>query len=285
MDHMRPPQRIVPAIFAMALAVAVVPERGAAQPEESTVGEDIEAVEPLLPPGISDFNLELYGKLAYTWVMADGTRVVEIQGEFAARMGEHELNSRDAVVWFKPQSWRDRTYLDVEVYLWQGARVRQPGGTIETGPVVLVTLRTFGKLILNADSRAAVGDAESELFQQGLRARRLLQAVPPEAAETSQTPVEVAPTLERLRLIRPKVRKMVTYSADQTSHLQYGDPSVGVSIGSVLVRLISTRGFQNTSSNVTLVKETGVSGLRGIREIPLVVNSCVCCPRHAVPGL
>lgn len=219
----------------MALAVAVVPGRGAARAENSADLADVEAVEPLLPPGISDFDLELYGKLAYTWAMEDGTRVVEFQGDFAARMGEHELNSRDAVVWFNPQSWRDRTYLDVEVYLWQGARVRQPGGTIETGPVLLVTLRTFGKLILNADSRAAVDDADSELFQQGLRARQLLEVVPAEAAEASQTPVQVAPTRDRLRMIRPKVRKMVTYSADQTSHLQYGDQSVVVSIGNVFV--------------------------------------------------
>ena len=196
---------------------------------------DFTRIEPLIPPGISDFNLELYGKFAYLWDMDDGTHVVEILGNFSARMGQYELNSRDAVVWFKHVPWQERRYLDVEIYLREGAEIVQPGGTTETGPVLLVTLRTLGKLLLNIDSHVPTNDAEGELFQEGQRARRLLYVAPAAEAEESEAPIQVAPSLERLRLAQPKVRKVVSYGAEQTSHEQHGNQSVVIATGNVFV--------------------------------------------------
>ena len=196
---------------------------------------DIEQLQPLLPPGISDFNLELFGKLAYTWTMNDATQVVEVRGNFSARLGQYKLSSRDAVIWFRIVPWQDRRYLDAEIFLWQGAEIVQPGGTVETGPALLVTLRSFGRLVLNADSHAPVDDAESELFLKALRARRLLTELPAEEAQAAPSPIQVAPTVEQLLLSRPKVRKQVNYSADKLYHEPHGDESVIVSIGNVSV--------------------------------------------------
>lgn len=196
---------------------------------------DFDKIEPLLPPGISDANLELYGKFAYVWDLDDGTHVVEVLGNFSARMGRYELNSRDAVVWFKHRPWQNRRYLEAEIYLREGAEIIQPGGTVETGPVLLVTLRTFGKILLNIDSHAPTDDSDGDLFQEGRRARRLLYAAPADEAEESETPLQVAPSLERLQMDRPKIRKMVNYSADQTLHEQHGDQSMVIVIGNVFV--------------------------------------------------
>ena len=224
-------------LFAMGLAVGTVavPSHIVAQTGPTPQSTDITAVEPLLPPGISDFNLELYGRLGYTWTMADGTQVVQVLGDFSARLGQYKLTSHDAVVWFHTRQWQDKHYLDAVFFLWQDAQVDEPGGAVETGPVLLITLRTFGKLVLSLDSHAAASAADSDLFREAQKARRLLDVVPTKEAGQAQVPVQVAPSIEQLQLSQPKIRKTVTYTADQTIHEQHGKQSLVVSIGNVFV--------------------------------------------------
>ncbi len=227
-------QRIVPTILGTVLSIAVAgPHPVFGQPAPSAA--DAPAMEPLLPPGISDFNLELYGKYAYLWQLVDGTQVVEVLGDFSGRMGQHRLSSRDAVIWFRPVDWNGRRYYDAEIYLWQNAEVTQPTGTVENGPALLVTLRTFGKLMLNLDSQSRVDDSDSELYHEASIARQLLFAVPADEAESSETPVLVSPTLEQLKLLAPKVRKKVSYRGDQLFHEQHAGKSVIITYGNVYI--------------------------------------------------
>lgn len=227
---MRQMQRIVLAIVGTTL-LAVLPTAFAQSPP----ADDWEDLHPLSPPGISETNLELFGKFAYTWTMPDGTRVIEVLGEFSARMGQYKLSSRDGVLWFNDQQWQNRSYLDMEIFLWQGAEIVQPAGTTESGPAILVTLRTFGKLVLNVDSHVAMSDAESSLFQEGQKARGLLGVAPPAAADESESPLQIAPTLEKMVLAQPKVSQRVEYSAQETIHETIDGQSVIVAIGEVMV--------------------------------------------------
>ncbi len=224
-------QRIVFALTVAAL-IAALCTPAAAQPTAPT---DPGAIEPLLPPGISDFNLELYGKLAYTWPLPDGTHVVEILGNFSGRMGQYRLRSRDAVIWFNHRTWQDQPYIDVQIFLWQDAEVVQPAGTVDSGPVLLVTLRSFGKLALNADAHAAQSDADGELFQEAMRARTLLTAAPAAEPEQAEAPMQVAPTEAALRVARPKAPRKVDFGADELYYEQYLGESVVVAIGEVFV--------------------------------------------------
>lgn len=208
-------------------------------PEDSPpAAAAIDQIAPLQPPGISDFSIELYGRQAYTWTMPDGTNVVEVIGDFSARMGQYKLASNSAVLWFQRRHWQDRTYLDLEVYLWQSAEIVQPGGTTERGPALLVTLRTFGTLILNADSHAAVSDDASDLFRESMRARGLLDLAPPADAVKAEAPVQVAPSAEQLALARPRPPKLVAFSVGpggNLHHEQHGDQSVIIATGDVFV--------------------------------------------------
>ena len=194
-----------------------------------------EQIQPLLPPGVSDFNIELYGKQAYTWTMSDGTQVIEIQGDFQTRMGQYKLAARGGIVWFNVRPWQDRKYLDLEVFLWQGAEVVQPAGTIETGPALLVTLRSFGTLVLNVDSHAAVNNETGDLFKEGLRARGLLDLLPTQPVDEANAPLRVAPTIEQLRAQQPKLPKKVQFSADHLIHEQIDGESVVIVVGNVFV--------------------------------------------------
>ena len=163
---------------------------------------------------------------------------VECLGNFSARMGQHELRSRDAVIWFRYVPWKDKQYCDMEVFLWQDAEVRQPVGTIETGPALIITLRTFGKVIQNVDARANTSDDQSELYREALRARGLLDVVPTAKAEDAEVPVQVAPSAEKIRLNRPKPQKRVDFSVGPggtVTHEQIGEQSVIIAKGEIML--------------------------------------------------
>ena len=160
---------------------------------------DESEVKDLLPPGISDFDLELYGKLAYTWDSGDGAQVVQIEGNFSGRMGPYKLTSKDAVLWFRHEKWRDKGYLEIQVFLWQNAEIIQPAGTVESGPALMVTLRTFGKLVLNADGHAYESAADTDLHREAEKARRLTVIAPPPGADVAPEPVSVTPNAKRLQ--------------------------------------------------------------------------------------
>lgn len=237
-------QRIIAAIVWTAVISGLCPAVAAgqtastaaqAQGGDSAISDEIE---PLLPPGISDFNIELYGRQAYTWAMPDGTKVVEVVGDFSARMGQYKLAANSGVVWFRRPQWQDKPYLDMEIFLWQGAEIIQPGGTTERGPALLVTLRTFGTLILNTDAHAALSDAQSDLFREGLRARGLLDLAPPTEPAKAGAPIQVAPSAEKLLEARPKPPKVITFSVGPEGtlhHEQHGDQSVIIAMGDVFV--------------------------------------------------
>lgn len=191
-------------------------------------------MEPLLPPGISDFDLELYGKFAYLW-NSDGEQVIEVLGNFTARMGEYQLTSRDAVIWFRRVNIQGKIYLDADVFLWQGAQIIQPGGTVESGPALIVTLRTFGKPVLNIDSHSKQRDSESDVYSEASRARLVLDVEPAPKADVATSPIQISPSVEQILSQRPKVKKRVVYQADETYNEPHNGASVVLAIGNVYV--------------------------------------------------
>lgn len=203
-------------------------------PASAANGDDLL---PVLPTGISDFDFEITATYAYTWSMADGVRVIECQGAFTARMGQNRLSARDAVIWFKRAQWNERPYYEFEIFLWQDAEVLQPGGTIESGAALLVSLRTFGRLLLNADAWSPAPDTDSELFRQGLKARGLLDEAPPRPPEDARSPIQISPSAETVRRMKArKPPKSVSFSADKLTHQPYReDRSVVVAIGNVML--------------------------------------------------
>jgi len=219
-------------------SLAAPPPTRTATPTYVSEDETTDTIEPVLPPGISDFDVELFGRFAHTWHDAANGDVIEIIGDASLRMGQHKALSRDMVVWFKRLNWRDKPYYELDVFLWQDAEVRQPGGTIETGPALVISLRTFGRLVLNADSTSPQPDDDNEVYQQGLRARRLLDAEPQVEPRKAGGPIQVAPTLEQLKLRQPKPPKRVSFSVGPNgtlTHEQHEGRSIFVAIGDVAV--------------------------------------------------
>lgn len=233
---MRRQQRIAGALLIAISAAATRAETTFAQ--TVTGAPDLAEIQPLIPPGISDFNFELFGKLAYTW-RDGGTSIIELLGNFNGRLGPYQIRSHDAVIWVTQKTWQDRTYSDIDIFLWQDAEIIQPAGTVERGPALIVTVRTFGRLVMNADGHAPNSDAEGELFKEATKARRLLTVSPAEDATTTDKPMRVAPTIEALGLAKPKAAKQVGFSVDPTmgdiSSATVGDQMLIIATSDVFV--------------------------------------------------
>ena len=133
---------------------------------------DEQAAQPLSTPAISEFDVELFGKLAHLWRLADGTEVIQYYGDFTLHMGPRRLSSQDAVVWMRPAEYEGEPYQQFEVLLWREARVVEPGGSVSTGPVLFVTLQSFGRTSVNYDARTDESSADSTLYQQAEQVRR-----------------------------------------------------------------------------------------------------------------
>ncbi|MCZ6698336.1 MAG: hypothetical protein O7D94_05325, partial [Planctomycetota bacterium] len=63
---MRQLQRSVLALIATALPVFFISAAGVSG-QQPSAPPDLDPLEPLLPPGISDFDIELYSTYAYVW--------------------------------------------------------------------------------------------------------------------------------------------------------------------------------------------------------------------------
>ena len=136
---MRDLERFVAGIL---LAVAIVAAPAFAQLAPLVPLDDPAVHDPLLPAGISRNKPEMFGDYAHIWSLDDGTHVIQYYGDFAMHLGSRRLKSRDAVIWMQKSVWKNVSYYHFEILLSGQARVRDSGGTVTTGPLLLVTLNS-----------------------------------------------------------------------------------------------------------------------------------------------
>lgn len=143
---------------------------------------------PLMPAGISNDDAELSGSLLYLWQQGQ-THVLHFNGDFALRLGPRRLMAREAVLWMTPQKFEDRSCHYLDIFLWQDARIVDPGGAATSGPALFATVATFGQIRLQADHKTFQDDSASQVYQDADKIRSsfspLLQGQPPIGAPPS----------------------------------------------------------------------------------------------------
>ena len=130
--------------------------------------------DPLLPSGISEFPVELNGKLVYVFKTEDGANALHFIGDFTLKSGDpdaQEFHSCEAVVWLTERTHENRAYRHLQVFLWRDAEVLEVAGTVTTGPALFVTLSTFEKVTTAADDVAMQSSAETQVYKEGERIR------------------------------------------------------------------------------------------------------------------
>ncbi len=128
----------------------------------------------LEPTGISTSDVELFGQMAYRFKAADGEDVLHYVGDFGLHMGRRRISAREAVIWVSSAQWEEKWYVRVEVFLWRDARVEDLGGTVTTGPVLMLTLNTFGKLNVSSDYTTTESSADTVAYKEAVKARAAL---------------------------------------------------------------------------------------------------------------
>lgn len=138
--------------------------------------DDPLAVDTLQPLAISRQSPECSGRYVYLWSLPDDTEVMQFHGDFAMVVGERRLSSREAVIWMQRMTWKETAYYHFQVFLSGNALVRESAGTAMSGPVLFVTLNTYGAPTVSNDVHTRSSSLESSLYQDALKVREQLLA-------------------------------------------------------------------------------------------------------------
>jgi len=152
-------------------------------------------------------DARIEGKEIHSFTDA-GRDVMVVLGDFRLTLGQYALSGRDAVLWIsaKPASGGLSMH-EMEVYVEGAARVRQPGGTTVNDKMMLVSLRSLGR-VRASGTMSDKPLADFPLYKRAVETRTKTAAG---AAGATTTPVEppalvvtTAPAPDRaIRVARP----------------------------------------------------------------------------------
>lgn len=199
---------------------------------ELAAAEDGDGDTVLLPNAISELDIDLRGRYVRQWKQEDGTLALLFNGQFELTMGARRLSSANAVVWIEPQRSDDnRKYYDLTIYLADQAEVREPGGTVTTDNVLLVSnIATFGRITKSQDAHSPENMEQSDLYERAMRDRAAIEAGQPISGG-------VAPSIARPQEPRPPRRvEYVVRGGIEPAQTADGEP-VQVASGGVYFSL------------------------------------------------
>lgn len=189
------------------------------------LGDDVHPA--LIPAGISNSDAELASDMVYFWEQ-DGTHVIHLIGDFRLRLGTRELRAREAVVWMTVRTFEQRPYAEFEIFLWQDAAIIDPGGATTTGPALLATAATFGKVRVQADRKTDRDNSDSKVYRDAAAVRAALSRRVPDDGMADHAPASID-ILQLLPDNKPSLTR--TFSADETRSGTAEGENVVTSIG------------------------------------------------------
>src|SRR5690606_19267620 len=67
------------------------------------LGDEVETA--LLPAGITNADVEMFGELVHLWKDPAGTDVIHFIGDFELHVGARRMAAREAVIWLTPRTF------------------------------------------------------------------------------------------------------------------------------------------------------------------------------------
>lgn len=230
---MRHGHPICTGLLAALLYGGLLPTFAAAQylpsPAPPSVGQ------ALLPSGISEEPVEMFGRFCYVWQEPSDVQVVQYEGDFALDMGQRHVRSGDAVIWISRSKYQGRTFASLQIFLWRDAQVVEPGGTVTRGDVLFATLNTFDKVRVNCAATATRPGQNTSLYQQASRARQAFLNSQQGQVAQSLEPLTVLRTREPGAIRARPPRRPVVYRADSVESATVDDQTVTTATGNVYV--------------------------------------------------
>lgn len=255
MRYLKP---ILAGLLAAQVLCGVTPSRCPAQelppPAAPTAGQ------ALLPSGISEEGVEIFGRYCYIWQEPPDAQVVQYEGDFSLDMGQRHVSANDAIVWIQRSKYQGRVYASLQIFLWRDAKVVEPGGTVTRGDVLFATLNTFGNVGVNYRVLATRSAEDTPLYHRGARVRDVYQQNEGQLPPTQQaTPLSVLRTREPGAIRMRPPRRRVYYTAENLDGLLVEGQRVVTATGSVYV----AQGETGTGDFLEIRSDAAVIWLRG----------------------
>ncbi len=252
--------------------------------------------EPLAPGAVSEQDVELAGELAYLFKLEDGTEVMRLVGGFSLRLGGtggrgssdagvgryggggQRLSSREGIVWMTSAAHKGRRYRRFEVYLRGNARAVGLAGTVRTGPVLLVTFASFGRVFVHADDCTGESSVQTRAYQEGAAVRDAILAgdAPPADEGTLLRIVTLQPSRAEAEA---QVPTRVFFRADRT---EGPDLIKGRRVVLVIGDVVAFRGKAGTDKYLQLRADAGVVFLTPPQEEAEAPGATGSLPDRAV---
>jgi hypothetical protein len=255
MRHLKP---ILAGLLAAHLLCALSPSRCLAQelpaPAAPTVGPAI------LPSGISEEKVEIFGRYCYIWQELPDTQVIQYEGDFSLDMGQRHISANDAVIWIQRSKYQGRIFASMLIFLWRDAKVVEPGGTITRGDVLLATLNTFGNIGVNYRALATRSAKDTALYGRAARVRETyLQGEGQLPPAEQGTALSVLRTREATPIrMRPPQRR-VYYTAENSESMMVDGQRIVTATGDVYV----AQGATGTGDFLEIRADAAVIWARG----------------------
>ncbi len=224
--------------------------------------------QPLLPSGISEFPVELGGKLVYLFKAEDGTDALQFIGDFSVRSGDPDaqrFHSGEGIVWLSERMHEGRPYRHLQVFLWRDAEVVEVAGTTTSGPALFVTLSTFDKVTTHADEIARQSTTETQVYREGDRIRLALAKGNPIGEDASVALSLLDPTGLGAGASKPKIRPTIQFQT--TGQLTVSDTLDGGRVIAVTGGVYLSRGTADSGSYLQILAENAVVFLAPGQEL------------------
>jgi hypothetical protein len=201
------------------------------------LGDEVETA--LLPAGITNADVEMFGELVHLWKDPAGTDVIHFIGDFELHVGARRMAAREAVIWLTPRTFERSDYHRFEVVLWRDARVVDTAGTVTRGPALFVSFNASGKVRVSADQRSSIPSTDTAVFDRAERIRTALKSHIPDTPETPVTVVDLGRAPSRAEY---SVRPPVNYQGRQLTIEQLDANPVVIISGDVYLFRGETEG-------------------------------------------
>lgn len=218
-------------IFGIALSSSVLAAPAAAQ-QLAPLGDPVE--KPLLPEGVSNTDVEMFGEIAFLWNEPDGTNAVFFDGDFELQLGRRRLYAREAACWLTRRTHDGLDYIHFEIVLLRDAKVVDAAGTVTRGPALFVTLNSSGSIRTSADRKTMNAPQDQPSYGKARQIRDTMRNRLPDS-ETAPSAVTVLDLAEPAASGEPEVRPAVSYYGRSLTIDQLEDRPVVTVIGDVYV--------------------------------------------------
>lgn len=172
-----------------------------------------------------------------------GDQICVVLGNFSLTLNKREITGRDAVLWIRSRKAGELSYYRITAYVEGDAKITEPGGATTSDRVLLVSVRSFGRLSAGGGVMSDRPLTDFPLYRRAVETRKAaaadkvaegprqpitLESQPAETGLAAGPHVGPAEETPAIKVITPaKIKRVdpVDFNAKQISSQEVGLPA------------------------------------------------------------